>query len=1096
MPTDAGSIYADVRIRLDTLEKDILSIKSKLGNFVSSSQKSAGAFSKIWQGAFTALGFSGVRILHKMIAKIGELVGAFVGYQQSMKNVQSVTRAVGEEFRLMDDAAKSAGEETRFTARQAADALYYLGSAGFSARQSVEALSGVLELAGATQSDLASTAETVASVISQYSLDAAEAGRISNVFAASIGNSQATMEKLTASFRQVGPVAAGFGMTVEQTAGALQVLYNAGYQGENAGRALKSALADLAAPTENLKKVFGKLGIELAKVNPETNSMIDIMGELKKSGISTSQIIDAFGKVAGPQMAVLIKKGATELRNYTDAVTGTSAATEAYAIQNDSLAGASDRLQSKLESVAINVLEKLDPGMRDLIETFIDLLDAAQPVGIVIGEILNFVLKIVSGPLKLLAAGIRIISDAFKIADPPMAAAADAMDKATKSIKRAGEIDEVANKLELLTDEYESLKSKTNLTEEEQGRLRNVISQISEIVPSAITQFDDYGNAIEISGEKSKEARKQLLLSREAVLKQAAAQLGESEAIYKRIIREDKFAAQKSKENRNRLVAESLVAETRLALLETFQQKYNKLTKSGADPVNAYIALNKEFAESLKAVGVVFPELEGGMSSIGKPFKIIEKTIEKSNKTFKDLQKAITKPTEVEQRYDDAILKLKEITDAEKKLLILQGEIANLEKIDPVEKDVPDKVDAIKQKINEFWEEYKTQMEAATRESSLFGEKQDVLKAKLEFLKKAYIELLDQGVDPNSETLKKLRMEYDLTAMELDAYVQKLKNAEDEEKQSIKNKKDLEKLIVDYYQKIHELGKSESALIEIQRERAKSEVEAMNASAETTKNALAAIDIYYDKLKQNNSEIKDDFKETFDEILGAATQLASALISLSQISTQSKMEELDKELQNELVRRGLAEETEKERLQRELAEAIKKGDTEAANEKRIEIARYDLTETYEKKKANIQYKAARNEWLLKVASVAASAADAIMKSFPNPFLIAFSTAGAIASAAAVLKAKPKPPAFERGGVFTGPQTDSSGGSLAILHPPETVLNGEQMAKVFNMINQGGGNNSGTNVTVIVEMDKIIVAKKTAEVFNNGIFTLTQKAWRK
>ena len=1096
MPTDAGSIYADVRIRLDTLEKDILSIKSKLGNFVSSSQKSAGAFSKIWQGAFTALGFSGVRILHKMIAKIGELVGAFVGYQQSMKNVQSVTRAVGEEFRLMDDAAKSAGEETRFTARQAADALYYLGSAGFSARQSVEALNGVLELAGATQSDLASTAETVASVISQYSLDAAEAGRISNVFAASIGNSQATMEKLTASFRQVGPVAAGFGMTVEQTAGALQVLYNAGYQGENAGRALKSALADLAAPTENLKKVFGKLGIELAKVNPETNSMIDIMGELKKSGISTSQIIDAFGKVAGPQMAVLIKKGATELRNYTDAVTGTSAATEAYAIQNDSLAGASDRLQSKLESVAINVLEKLDPGMRDLIGTFIDLLDAAQPVRIVIGEILNFVLKIVSGPLKLFSSAMKSISNVFKTSSPAMTQAADSINSITESIKKAGEIENTVNKLESLTDEYEALASKTNLTEDEQDRLKSVIMQIEKIVPDAVVRFDEYGNAIELSGTKSREAAKQMLESRKAILNSAISQAKVEEPLLQRIIAKNAMEVKSIKEERKRSEERARLAVTRLADFDNFWSQYNRLQNEGIVTTEKFNKFLIETEYDLLALGVSIKNTNGTFRSYAEVITEVETVGINAEKSLSKLADSIKKQGKVEIEYEDAKKKLQELADLEKELIQIQNNLKNVQKIDPVDKDATVKIDSIQQKINEFWEEYKTQMEAATRESSLFGEKQDVLKAKLEFLKKAYIELLDQGVDPNSETLKKLRMEYDLTAMELDAYVQKLKNAEDEEKQSIKNKKDLEKLIVDYYQKIHELGKSESALIEIQRERAKSEVEAMNASAETTKNALAAIDIYYDKLKQNNSEIKDDFKETFDEILGAATQLASALISLSQISTQSKMEELDKELQNELVRRGLAEETEKERLQRELAEAIKKGDTEAANEKRIEIARYDLTETYEKKKANIQYEAAKNEWLLKVASVAASAADAIMKSFPNPFLIAFSTAGAIASAAAVLKAKPKPPAFERGGVFTGPQTDSSGGSLAILHPPETVLNGEQMAKVFNMINQGGGNNSGTNVTVIVEMDKIIVAKKTAEVFNNGIFTLTQKAWRK
>ena len=55
-----------------------------------------------------------------------------------------------------------------------------------------------------------------------------------------------------------------------------------------------------------------------------------------------------------------------------------------------------------------------------------------------------------------------------------------------------------------LIDEYEHLKSKSKLNKEEQERLKEVVEKISQITPSAITAFDQYGNAMDISTRKAK----------------------------------------------------------------------------------------------------------------------------------------------------------------------------------------------------------------------------------------------------------------------------------------------------------------------------------------------------------------------------------------------------------------------------------------------------------------------------------------------------------------------------------------------------------------------------------------------------------------
>lgn len=389
-PQDSGSIYSDIRLRLDKLQQDITSVKTgfdKLGkNIQSSSDKST----KTMTDNFKKINLAGTAAIGAVTLAFKSAITTFANTEQSLANVRAVSNATAEEFKTLKDAAEEAGTTTRFTASQAADALFYLSSAGLDATQSVKALDGVLLLAGATGSDLAQSAQAVTSTLSQFGLEASQASDVANVFAAANSNSQATLDKLQNSLRQVGPVAAGLGISLEETVGSLQALYNAGFQGENAGLALKSALADLANQASPTIEKLNKLGVSFADVNPETVGLTNAIGALEEAGLSTAEIIDVFGKVAGPQLVTLIKAGKSELQDYTKAITGTNEAARQYAIQNDTLSGSIDSLKSAIEGTSNSFIQQLSPILRGFL------------------DFLTFFLKIVNqlpSPLKALGIG-------------------------------------------------------------------------------------------------------------------------------------------------------------------------------------------------------------------------------------------------------------------------------------------------------------------------------------------------------------------------------------------------------------------------------------------------------------------------------------------------------------------------------------------------------------------------------------------------------------------------------------------------------------------------------------------------------------------
>lgn len=302
-----------------------------------------------------------------IVAGFGMAIKTAKEFEQSMANTASVAGATAEELKTLSNYAREMGEQSVFSASEAADAMYYLASAGMNVDEIMGALEGTLALAAATQSDLAFTSEAVAATLSQFGLDAEEAGRVANVFAATISGSQATMDKLATSMSYVGPIANSMGLTLEETTGILGKLYDAGIDGSMAGTALRKAFTSLLSPTEDAITALEDLEVSLTDSSGEMKPFVDIIEELEEAGASTTQMIDIFGQRAGPAMMALISQGSDSIRELTEEITNTDKASEMAAMQIDTFEGAMKLLRSAFEELQITLVQDLMPALKGLI---------------------------------------------------------------------------------------------------------------------------------------------------------------------------------------------------------------------------------------------------------------------------------------------------------------------------------------------------------------------------------------------------------------------------------------------------------------------------------------------------------------------------------------------------------------------------------------------------------------------------------------------------------------------------------------------------------------------------------------------------------
>lgn len=400
---DAGTISASIELSLTSLKASINEAKKAfkgLGTSVDDElTPGATKMERAWTRGFTAISVAAVAASRKVNSALTDMVSTYADFQQSLANTQSVAQATSDELTDMENAAKEIGATTSSTASEAADALYYLASAGMSAEQSVDALSGVNALAVSTNTSLAKTSETVAEVISQYSLQASEATRVANVFTAAITSSEATLGKLAQSFQYVGPYASNLGIDLENTTAALEILYNAGNTGQKAGRALRTILADLSDEALNANKKIRSLGLTFDEIDPQANSLGDIFDRLREAGLDASNAASIFGKSFAQQVVSLTKNESTATNGFNqlrDSVTDTNSAYQAMDVQMDTLRGSFKKFKSAAEAAEISIGEQLAPAIESVTNLLTDFVNTLNDLPPVLKTVTSYILSLVA----------------------------------------------------------------------------------------------------------------------------------------------------------------------------------------------------------------------------------------------------------------------------------------------------------------------------------------------------------------------------------------------------------------------------------------------------------------------------------------------------------------------------------------------------------------------------------------------------------------------------------------------------------------------------------------------------------------------------
>ncbi|PEI98454.1 phage tail tape measure protein [Bacillus toyonensis] len=203
-----------------------------------------------------------------------------------------------------------------------------------------------------------------------FGMKASEAGRAADVFALAQATANLNVEQLGETMKYAAPVAATFGLNIEQTAAIAQIFANNGIKASMAGTALRAGLSRLAAPPKEAAKSLSALNVTVKDSQGNLKPMNEIIGQLHDGfgKLTDAQQIAAakaiFGEEAYAGWIQVIKGGKPafdDMVNNLETAEG-SAKVMAETMANN-LSGAVDGVKSQLENLGLVVFSHVEPAL-------------------------------------------------------------------------------------------------------------------------------------------------------------------------------------------------------------------------------------------------------------------------------------------------------------------------------------------------------------------------------------------------------------------------------------------------------------------------------------------------------------------------------------------------------------------------------------------------------------------------------------------------------------------------------------------------------------------------------------------------------------
>lgn len=466
--------FAEKTAQLKQLQSEITKVTAQMKGY--NSQMSV--FGKMAQGFNKYLGIvtAGVATFAGAIMAGRKAIAAYAEFDDKVADVMKTTGMAKEEVMAMNNALKQMN--TRTAQLELLDLAKVAGKLGYSARADVEGFVKAADVIGVALKEdfggnVEETLKQIGKLVDVFRLKEKFGIEESMIKVASSLNelgmaSTASEGNIVEFTRRMSGIAPLANISIENIMGLGASIDSLGLTSETSSTALSKFLITMTKDVSTFAR-YARMDVTSFTeiLNHDANeAFVRVLEGIRGNSNALTELASSLGDVGadgGRMIGVLgtLANNTDKLRTQQDLANkamseGTSVINE-FNIKNNTAQAGLEKARKNLANLSVELGEKLMP---------------------------------------IMAFGTRTANYFLK--------AINAIIPASKNLgiefsEQTDKVVELETKIRPLADRYDNLKTKTELSKKEQKELQEIIKTISDVVPGAVTQFDEYGNAIAIN---------------------------------------------------------------------------------------------------------------------------------------------------------------------------------------------------------------------------------------------------------------------------------------------------------------------------------------------------------------------------------------------------------------------------------------------------------------------------------------------------------------------------------------------------------------------------------------------------------------------
>lgn len=343
-----------------------------LGKSVDKTKKKAEGLIFTWQTITRVLGVQlVVRSLNLFTQQLSEGITKAKEFGLAIEEIQTISgRGQTSEALAADILAVS--DALGVGAQDLAEGYYQtLSNQVVEAGEALQFTAEAAKLATVTASDTKDAINALSSVMNSYGLEASEAGRISGTLFKTVELGRLRLSEIANVIGRVTPLTSALGVSWEETAASIAVMTRQGVRADTAITQLRAVMTKMIKPTEALREIFRKWGVEDGKQAIDTfGGLRGVLEKLaEETGGSSSEMAELLKNVRAivGQMSIMTNDG-IELEETLSKITeGTKDLNEQWEqfIQSDAkrLANEMVRFENSMTRAGSQIMPMLNTAM-------------------------------------------------------------------------------------------------------------------------------------------------------------------------------------------------------------------------------------------------------------------------------------------------------------------------------------------------------------------------------------------------------------------------------------------------------------------------------------------------------------------------------------------------------------------------------------------------------------------------------------------------------------------------------------------------------------------------------------------------------------